>query len=60
MTDFFEIDEKKQTVKNLNLDDLSIEELNQYLEELLTEMDRVQEEIKKKAVLKNEAENFFR
>ena len=60
MTDFFEIDEKKQTVKKLNLDDLSIEELNQYLEELLTEMDRVKEEIKKKAVLKNEAENFFR
>ena len=60
MTDFFEIDEKKQTVKNLNLDDLSIEELNQYLQELLTEIERVKEEKKKKAVLKNEAENFFR
>ena len=60
MTDFFEIDEKKQTVKNLNLDDFSIEELNQYIEELLTEIDRVKEEIKKKTVLKNEAENFFR
>ena len=27
MTDFFEIDEKNKTIKSLNLDDLSIEDL---------------------------------
>ena len=31
MSDFLEIDEKKKTIKKLNLDDLSIENLNLYI-----------------------------
>ena len=60
MTDFFEVDEKKKTVKILNLDDFSVEDLQNYISELQTEILRVQEEIKKKENLKLNAEKFFK
>ena len=52
MTDFFEVDEKQKTVKILNLDDFSVEDLQNYISELQTEILRVQDEIKKKKDLK--------
>ena len=60
MVDFFEVDEKQQTVKILNLDDFSIEDLQNYISELQTEILRVQDEIKKKENLKLNAEKFFK
>ena len=60
MTDFFEIDEKQKTVKILNLDDFSIEDLQNYISELQTEIQRVQVEIKKKENSKLNAEKFFK
>ena len=60
MTDFFEVDEKQNTVKILNLDDFSIEDLQNYISELQTEILRVQDEIKKKENLKLNAEKFFK
>ena len=60
MTDFFEVDEKQQTIKILNLDDLSVEDLQKYISELQTEILRVQDEIKKKENLKLNAEKFFK
>ncbi len=60
MTDFFEIDEKQKTVKILNLDDFSVEDLQNYISELQTEILRVQDEIKKKENLKINAEKFFK
>ena len=60
MTDFFEVDEKQKTVKILNLDDFSIEDLQNYISELQTEILRVQDEIKKKENLKLTAEKFFK
>ena len=60
MTDFFEVDEKQNTVKILNLDDFSIEDLENYISELQTEILRVQDEIKKKENLKLNAEKFFK
>ena len=60
MTDFFEIDEKQKTVKLLNLDDFSVEDLQNYISELQTEILRVQDEIKKKENLKLNAEKFFK
>ncbi|MDC3056480.1 DUF1192 family protein [Pelagibacteraceae bacterium] len=60
MTDFFEIDEKQKTVKILNLDDFSIEDLKNYISELQTEILRVKDEIKKKESLKLNAEKFFK
>ena len=60
MTDFFEVDEKQKTVKILNLDDFSVEDLQNYISELQTEILRAQDEIKKKENLKLNAEKFFR
>ena len=60
MTDFFEVDEKQKTVKILNLDDFSVEDLRNYISEIKTEILRVEEEIKKKENLKLNAEKFFR
>ena len=60
MTDFFEIDEVKKTVRALNLDDLSIEDLNQYVNELKIEVDRVLLEIEKKDKFKKNAESLFK
>ena len=60
MTDFFEVDEKQKTVKILNLDDFSVEDLQKYISELQTEILRVQDEIKKKENLKLNAEKFFK
>ena len=60
MTDFFEVDEKQKTVKILNLDDFSVEDLQNYISELQTEILRVKEEIKKKENLKLNAEKFFK
>ena len=60
MSNFFEIDETKQTIRNLNLDDFSIEDLHKYIEELKLEVDRVNKEIEKKMKIKSSAENFFK
>ena len=60
MKDFFEVDEKQKTVKLLNLDDFSVEDLQNYISELQTEILRVQDEIKKKENLKLSAEKFFK
>jgi uncharacterized small protein (DUF1192 family) len=60
MTDFFEVDEKQKTVKILNLDDFSVEDLQNYISELQIEIQRVQDEIKKKENLKLNAEKFFK
>ena len=60
MTDFFEVDEKQKKVKILNLDDFSVEDLQNYISELHTEILRVQDEIKKKKDLKLNAEKFFK
>ena len=60
MTDFFEVDEKQKTVKILNLEDFSVEDLQNYISELKIEILRVQDEVKKKENLKLNAEKFFK
>ena len=60
MSDFLEIDEKKKTIKNLNLEDLSIENLKQYILELEEEIMRVKGEIDLKKSSISEAEKYFK
>ena len=60
MNEFLEYDEVKKTIKPLNLDDFSIEDLNKYTNELKNEIKRVDEEILKKKKLLSEAQKFFR
>ena len=60
MTDFLEINDKEKTVKRLNLEDLSIDDLKQYISELQEEIKRVNEEIVLKKSSINEAEKYFK
>tara|TARA_B100000579_G_C22591632_1_gene738330 strand:- start:76 stop:258 length:183 start_codon:yes stop_codon:yes gene_type:complete len=60
MDDFLEIDEKKKTIKSLNLDDFSVEELTNYITQLEDEINRVKEEIVKKNNVIEEAGKFFK
>ena len=60
MTDFLEINEKEKTIKSLNLEDLSLENLKQYINELMKEIDRVKAEISLKQRSINSAEKYFK
>ncbi len=60
MTDFLEINEKEKTIKSLNLEDLSIDNLKQYIFELKEEIKRVEEEIGLKESSISEAEKYFK
>ena len=60
MTDFLEFEENKKTIKKLNLEDLSIENLKEYILELEVEIMRVKGEIELKHNSINEAEKYFK
>ena len=60
MIDFLEIDENKKTISSLDLDDLSIEDLKTYLDELKREIIRVKSEIDKKENIKKQASRLFK
>ena len=60
MNEFLEYDESKKSIKSLNLDDFSVEDLDKYTLELKDEINRVYMEIAKKKNLISEAENIFK
>ena len=60
MNEFLEYEDSKKTIKSLNLDDFSIEDLDKYTSELKDEIDRVSMEKVKKKKLISEAENIFK
>ena len=60
MNEFLEYEENKKSIKSLNLDDFSIEDLDKYTLELKDEIDRVYMEKAKKKKLISEAENIFK
>ena len=60
MTDFLEFEESKKTIKKLNLEDLSIENLKEYILELEEEIMRVKREIELKNNSISEAEKYFK
>ena len=60
MTDFLEFEENKKTIKKLNLEDLSLENLKEYILELEEEIMRVKGEIELKNNSINEAEKYFK
>ena len=60
MNEFLEYEENKKSIKSLNLDDFSIEDLDKYTSELKDEIDRVNTEKVKKKKLISEAENIFK
>ena len=60
MDDFLEFDDEKQSVKSINLDDFSVEDLKKYIKELEDEKKRTELEMKKKNNLLKEAKKFFK
>ena len=60
MDDFLEFDDKKKSVKSINLDDFSVEDLRKYIKELEDEKKRTELEMKKKNNLLEEAKKFFK
>ena len=60
MNEFLEYGESKKSIKSLNLDDFSVEDLDKYIFELKNEIDRVNIEKVKKKKLISDAENIFK
>ena len=60
MDDFLEFDDEKKSVKSINLDDFSVEDLKKYIKELEDEKIRTEHEIKKKNNLQEEAKKYFK
>ena len=60
MTDYLEFEQENKALKSINLDDFSLEELNDYIVDSKNEIERVKAEIVKKTDSKTEAEKFFK
>ena len=60
MNEFLDYEIEKKTIKTLNLEDFSIEDLNKYIIELKNEIKRVDTEIIRKKELLINAQNYFK
>ncbi len=60
MNDFLEFNDEKKSIKSINLDDFSVEDLRKYIKELEEEKKRAELEIVKKNNLQEEAKKFFK
>ena len=60
MSSFIEFDEEKKILKSINLNDFSIEDLEEYIKTLNMEINRSKEEVKKRLKTKEEAQKFFK
>ena len=59
MDDFLEFDDEKKSLKSINLDDFSVEDLKKYIKELDDEKIRTELEIKKKIICKKRLRNIL-
>jgi|TARA_B100000405_G_C16339249_1_gene283419 uncharacterized small protein (DUF1192 family) len=60
MSNFIEFDENTKAIKSINLEDFSVEDLEEYILDLVNEQKRAEEEIKKRLKTKEEAQKFFK
>tara|TARA_B100000676_G_scaffold246365_1_gene249168 strand:- start:48 stop:230 length:183 start_codon:yes stop_codon:yes gene_type:complete len=60
MSNFIEFDENTKAIKSINLEDFSVEDLEEYILNLVNEQERAKEEIKKRLKTKEEAQEFFK
>jgi len=60
MTNFIEFDENTKAIKSISLEDFSVEDLEEYILNLVNEQERAKEEIKKRLKTKEEAKKFFK
>ena len=60
MDDYLEFEKDTKTIKSINLDDFSVEDLEKYINQLLKEIDRVKKELESKKKTQIEAEKYFK
>ena len=60
MDDYLEFEKDTKLLKSINLDDFSIEELREYIEQLKREIVRVKSELEKKQKTQIDAEKYFK
>ena len=60
MSIFIEFDENTKAIKSISLEDFSVEDLEEYILNLVNEQERAKEEIKKRLKTKEEAQKFFK
>jgi len=60
MSSFLEFEEGKKTIKAINLDNFSVEDLEEYIDDLKLEVRKAEEEIIKRIKTKEEAQKFFK
>ena len=60
MSNFIEFDENTKAIKSINLEDFSVEDLEEYILDLVNEQKRAKEEIIKRLKTKEEAKKFFK
>ena len=60
MSNFIEFDENTKAIKYISLEDFSVEDLEEYILNLVNEQDRAKEVIKKRLKTKEEAQKFFK
>ena len=58
--DYLEYEKDTKSLKSINLDDLSVKELKEYIEQLNEEVNRVNKEIEKKLKLQADAGKYFK
>ena len=60
MDDYLEFEKDTKLLKSINLDDFSIEDLREYIEQLKREIVRVKSELEKKQKTQIDAEKYFK
>ena len=60
MSNFIEFNENNKAIKSISLEDISVEDLEEYILNLVNEQERAKEEIKKRLKTKEEAQKFFK
>jgi len=60
MDDYLEFEKETKTLKSINLDDFSVEDLKEYIEQLKEEIMRVKYELEKKQKFQVEAKKYFK
>ena len=60
MSDFLEFEKETKVIKSINIDDFSVEDLKEYINDLTKELKRVRIEMEKKIKLQSEAEKLFK
>ena len=60
MGDYLEFEKDTKALKLINLDDLSVENLKEYIKQLKIEIERVKTELDQKLKYQVEAEKYFK